>query len=371
MKRKGKEYAREMFISVQLLSPEPCGRTQKYTRIGALESVQLEEQTLPGIKASCLNHYNQTKACDVLMSERGPSVRNVSQVNLKKVVHIRFIDDEVKIQDPEKINSNQLTPPPPSSSLPLSTGAPPSVSMSKFLKAGQLIPPKKIVVELAVEMFDIKELCWKDPEMAKFVIDKEEFARGGFRKVFKAKCFSGDLERGTYVVKVPLDMEQNEETLNGDTNDQTRKTVQMHMLARHLAACLAFEAPKEFGKCFEYEKVYYTVFDGKGASIEKFIEGTFVKYINNNGEFVDGIAGELMEKAQAFMHYSYKKTNEEIMITDIQGFNFILTDPEIASKDVCNRENRWNFCLGNCSLIAITNFFSEHVCNKYCEILKL
>ena len=39
-----------------------------------------------------------------------------------------------------------------------------------------------------------------------------------------------------------------------------------------------------------------------------------------------------MKKAETFMHY--KKSNEAIMVTDIQGFGYHLTDPEIASKEV-------------------------------------
>lgn len=59
------------------------------------------------------------------------------------------------------------------------------------------------------------------------------------------------------------------------------------------------------------------------------------------------------------------------MVTDIQGFGFELTDPEIATIEVKNDNDQWNFCPGNCSLIAITNFFEKHTCNKFCQLLKL
>jgi len=80
---------------------------------------------------------------------------------------------------------------------------------------------------------------------------------------------------------------------------------------------------------------------------------------------------EIFLKAESLMHYSYKKSNEMLMITDIQGFGFILTDPEIATKDIMNSEDKWNFCPGNCSLIAITNFFDKHTCNRYCQLMNL
>ena len=59
------------------------------------------------------------------------------------------------------------------------------------------------------------------------------------------------------------------------------------------------------------------------------------------------------------------------MVTDIQGFGYKLTDPEIASSEALDDKNDWNFCEGNGSMMTITKFLEEHDCNKFCKMLKL
>jgi Alpha-kinase family. len=146
----------------------------------------------------------------------------------------------------------------------------------------------------------------------------------------------------------------------------------MHCLARYLTQCLVHESPKEFGDSFFYSTCYYSRLKGCAVTVEKFIEGTFQKYTNNNGDFTyKGDNMQLMKKAETFMHYSYIKSNNTIMVTDLQGFGYHLIDPEIASINLRDENNKWMFCPGNCSLIAITNFLGEHECNNYCKLLNL
>ena len=48
----------DSFFSVQLLSAEPTGATQKYKRIRALQSVVLHgEETVENVKLSCTKHF--------------------------------------------------------------------------------------------------------------------------------------------------------------------------------------------------------------------------------------------------------------------------------------------------------------------------
>ena len=96
-KRRGEEKPEKemIFLSVQLVSQDPQGTFQKYKRIGALKSVQIESNpTLESIREACIKHYKKyNKKCDLLVTERGPSVIHISQLNLKKVIHVRFIGD--------------------------------------------------------------------------------------------------------------------------------------------------------------------------------------------------------------------------------------------------------------------------------------
>ena len=80
-------------ITVQRLSANVEGKCQKYSRIGALTLVPLEEEvTLPNIKAACKSHFKTNLECDVLAGERGPSYTDASQIQNWKVIHIRFIE---------------------------------------------------------------------------------------------------------------------------------------------------------------------------------------------------------------------------------------------------------------------------------------
>ena len=49
-----------------------------------------------------------------------------------------------------------------------------------------------------------------------------------------------------------------------------------------------------------------------------------------------------MLKAQTFMHYTHTNTNSEMMVTDIQGFDFQLTDPdpEFATTTIRNTDDK-------------------------------
>ena len=60
------------------------------------------------------------------------------------------------------------------------------------------------------------------------------------------------------------------------------------------------------------------------------------------------------------------------MVLDIQGVGYQLCGPEISSTNLKDTtDENILFCCGNLSTQAIENFFTFHVCNKYCELMKL
>lgn len=108
----------------------------------------------------------------------------------------------------------------------------------------------------------------------------------------------------------------------------------MSALARNLAESMALDAPCfEFGETFHYVKVYFSSLHSEYVTVENFVEGTFEKFINNNGDIcaVREHSSEIGQKAEAFVHYTYRKSNEELMVTDIQGVKYQLCDPEVAT----------------------------------------
>ena len=95
-----------------------------------------------------------------------------------------------------------------------------------------------------------------------------------------------------------------------------------------------------FGKVDE--KVFVTV--------EKFIPGTFLKYIGVNGveTSADGV-----KKIEVFVHYTYRKSEGNLMVLEIQGIGYVLCYPEIATEDIVDVDDEFLFCFGNLATNAI------------------
>ena len=166
--------------------------------------------------------------------------------------------------------------------------------------------------------------------------------------------------------------------IGDNVENQARKAVQMHCLTRYLA--LMFEKQcnslmEGFGQSFVYNKVFYGKYDAHHVTIEEFIDGTFVKYINNNG-VITCDEGEVRNKSEAFIHFTWERSGKNLMVVDLQGVEYCLCDPEVASMDICSKdeegkETEFFFCLGNLSEEAITTFQRLHVCNDICKALSL
>ena len=85
-----------------------------------------------------------------------------------------------------------------------------------------------------------------------------------------------------------------------------------------------------------------------------------MKLINSHGFISSEEVSELSMKAETFSHYTYKKSNTQLMVLDIQGVGYTLCDPEIASTTHTNEANNFYFCSGNLSTKAIKTFFAQH-----------
>ena len=257
------------------------------------------------------------------------------------------------------------------------TQFPASVSIDTLLNAGKFVQPRfpKNAV-LNFEQFEIEAGTWKNVMNVECRVESEKFSSGAFRDAFHATTVHGD----KWVIKTYNQKAKNtiSETVKSTVENHCRKQVQMHAVARHLAKKFERKAPSKFGECFKYNRCYYTMFDGEHATIEEFVPGSFAKYINNNGKSVvipEDASQDLKDlflKAQTLVHYSYVVTDHKLMLLDIQGSEFTLYDPEIATEEIMDKEHHEiYFCCGNCSTVAIAAFLSDHVCNEYCEMMDL
>ena len=88
---------------------------------------------------------------------------------------------------------------------------------------------------------------------------------------------------------------------------QSRKVIQMNSLARNLAARFSDRCAtviEDFSKIV-YNKVFFGKIDeNEFVTVEKFIPGTFQKYINNDGTIVSGFetSADGLKKVEAFVH---------------------------------------------------------------------
>ena len=164
-------------------------------------------------------------------------------------------------------------------------------------------------------------------------MNKKKFAEGRFREAFKT-CLNPKFTRKRVLKFYKQEKaEVIQETLKISVEDHTRKQVQMHAVARHLAAKFGkrlLEAGYE--EKLLYNKVYYTNSSKGPNTMEEYVDGQCCKYINNNGHIVD-ICGsseeikEISKRAEAFCHFTYQISNPQFMMMDIQGSGDHLYDP--------------------------------------------
>ena len=314
-----------------------------------------------------------------------------------KVIHVRFIEGKVqdapvevlcerrkrKIDDiSEGDNAEHGKAAVAVASLPQQVSSqspskfvPQSLSVVEMLRLGKLIPNTTTPVEIF--NFDMSVMAWTGrPTAVEFSIESQPLGTGGFRKAFKATSNDRGFQGSTWVVKRDLEKASEDIIAIGQTlEEHTKKVVQMHYLARNFAAKLKEELIASdneilFGETISYKKIYMGTIDGEYVTVEEFIDGTFHKYINNNGNICQGEnADPLTKKAECLAHLSYERSQKEVMLLDIQGCGSCLFDPEIASKQLDPKNML--FCTGNLSHNAIQNFPASHKCNDYCNLLKL
>jgi hypothetical protein len=246
-----------------------------------------------------------------------------------------------------------------------------------MLKLGKVIDDKIGTKPIELFTFNISEMAWScNSTTVKFSIENQPFGVGGFREAFKARTKACGFSNCLWVVKKYLSFtEATVEESNQTVEQHTRKVVQMHMLAKNIALKLEQHLIKEdleqmYGETLKFKKIYLgKIQDNKWVTVEEFIEGTFKKYLNNNG-MLCGDESIIQEKCESLAHFSYEHSNSELIIVDMQGSGYSLFDPEIASKNLRDGDEIL-FSTGNLSTAAITNFTQNHICNDFCVMLGL
>ena len=200
---------------------------------------------------------------NILAGEQGPSCKTLEQISdLIKVIHVRFVscgkesvyildnetsdnDDSFTTKIPKKkkasnsINSFILPPndrTKPSSMPSFSIGMsetqkeekaiyPKSHSISQMLKLGKLVksPPGRKTLRLF--HFDLANMTWSDIPTT---------VEGGFRSAHRATISTRDFSKKKWVVKkfLPATVQSINEDLHTTVENQAKKSIQMHYLAK-------------------------------------------------------------------------------------------------------------------------------------------
>jgi len=95
-------------------------------------------------------------------------------------------------------------------------------------------------------------------------------------------------------------------------------------------------------------------------NVEPMLKGDYRKHNDNDGHVETNLL-----LPQAFSHYSYERSNNLLVVVDIQGVGSFYTDPQIHSFD------GEGFGLGNMGQEGLTKFLKTHECNDICRLLGL
>ena len=130
----------------------------------------------------------------------------------------------------------------------------------------------------------------------------------------------------SWVIKgyLPKVVDEIVKDLHQTVEEHTRKVVQMHLLARNFANQLSKMVKelkcKEFGETLKYKNIYLAKMeDDEWVTLEQYIKGDFRKYIHNNGKVCVPADHIICLKVQCLSHFSYLKSNFQLMVLDIHG----------------------------------------------------
>lgn len=270
--------------------------------------------------------------------------------------------------------------------------------------------------ELAIEIKwelprSIKELCAeagkirKIEENIKVKIANSSFAEGSTRKAFQALKILGDRQELMVLKKLKngeqslIRYEQQMEVqnianylakmfysaVNGKILENQRSGQFFRSIVRFFSwlTCDFFQMKAndtKMTKAVEVEFVSCSIImllerhPTMYANFEPWVNGTFSKFSNNCGYFVED-----HDVLQAFSHWTHHITKGHLLVVDLQGVQradgYILTDPAIHTGDVVaiDKDGDYYVRFGNTNLgeEGMKEFFASHKCNSICKMLKL
>ncbi|TDH71398.1 hypothetical protein CCR75_007284 [Bremia lactucae] len=232
-------------------------------------------------------------------------------------------------------------------------------------------------------VFDSRQCKWTSSQI-QVKIDTKPFGRGGLRQVFHLQDLSESNSFGTkrheadgdsasvkctnYVAKIAINPNENPDTYFKDVEMQA-------VAAKYAKLYNSYNPPRrvDFVEAWILQLIPSSVnqsndptldsltLRGTICGVEPFIAGEYHKHNNNFGYVSD------LERntPQAFSHFTYEASGQEILVVDIQGVGDQYTDPQIHTK------RGKEFGKGNLAVRGFQRFLASHRCNPICRYLKL
>ncbi|NXI68597.1 ALPK3 kinase, partial [Anseranas semipalmata] len=221
---------------------------------------------------------------------------------------------------------------------------------------------------------------WGDKFFGRVVSEDMEVGAGFLRKACRARAIYGlepVFESGhTCVIKVHNFIvfgTKNENSLIEKNYDITIQECKIQNSSREYCKIFAAEARAvpDFGAVPEIIPLYLIYRPANNipyATMEEDLGGPCEQYCvtERDGSLVARGTSEIVLKCCAFQHWVYQWTNGNILVTDMEGVGWKMTNVRIATN-----LKGYQGLKESCSPSLLEQFAATHLCNHYCSILGL
>ncbi|CAH3188607.1 unnamed protein product [Porites evermanni] len=181
----------------------------------------------------------------------------------------------------------------------------------------------------------------------------QPFGSGTFQNAFKATCivpnkfldFSGRYVLKQQKLEGPLTTEavdglssEDMDLMDEESSRKSAKACQISAVANALCQHYNLKCRQipDYGEEIRVLPSLFVKMTGQFPScgiLEHEIEGTWQKFLNNDGLEMGGEENQFKLKALAFAHWTFNKFDGRLLVCDLQGADYTLSDLEIASTD--------------------------------------
>ncbi|XP_058012194.1 alpha-protein kinase 3 isoform X2 [Ahaetulla prasina] len=222
---------------------------------------------------------------------------------------------------------------------------------------------------------------WGDKLFGRIMVEDLEVGQGFLRKACRARAIYGlepVFESGhTGIIKIHNLIAfggRSENTLVERNYDITIQECKIQNSSREYCKIFAAEARAiaDFGSIPEIIPLYLIYRPANNipyATMEQDLPGSFQCYCGREGDsnrLAPPNPSEIGQKCSAFQHWLYQWTNGNILVTDLEGVGWKVTNVKIATK-IKGYQGLKESCYPN----LLNHFVTSHQCNHYCELLAL